>query len=80
MSEQWQPGEPDPAKVRFMVIQAMRAIGALLAAGGIAIASHRFPALATIPDAVGYVLLAAGIADFFVVPQVLARRWRSGRR
>jgi len=30
-----------------------------------------------LPDVLGYVLLIAGLAGFFVMPTVLARRWRS---
>lgn len=67
----------DPAAARFAVIQATRAMGAMLVVGGFAILSHRFVALAAVPDLAGYLLLGVGIADFFVVPQVLARRWRS---
>ena len=41
--------------------------------------SHHFEALAGVPDLVGYVVLGVGVVDFFVVPQVLAKRWRSKR-
>ncbi|WP_295630822.1 hypothetical protein [Novosphingobium sp.] len=67
----------DPAVARFAVIQAMRASGAMLVMGGFAVLSHHFPSLAGVPDPVGYVLLGVGVVDFFVVPQVLAKRWRS---
>ena len=74
------PTDRDPAVTRFAVIQAMRASGAMLVMGGFAVLSHHFAALAGVPDLVGYVLLGIGVADFFVVPQVLARRWRSEKR
>ena len=67
----------DPAVSRFAVIQAMRASGAMLVMGGFAVLSHHFAGLAGVPDVVGYVLLGVGVVDFFVVPQVLAKRWRS---
>jgi hypothetical protein len=69
----------DPAVARFAVIQAMRASGAMLVMGGFAVLSHHFATLAGVPDLVGYILLGVGLADFFVVPQVLAKRWRSPR-
>ena len=77
-----QPANPtghDPAAARFAVMQAMRASGAALVVGGFAVLSHHFAALAGAPDLVGYVLLGVGVVDFFVVPQVLARRWRSAK-
>ena len=67
----------DPAVARFAVIQAMRASGAMLVMGGFAVLSHHFAGLAGVPDLVGYALLGVGVVDFFVVPQVLAKRWRS---
>ena len=72
--------ERDPAVARFAVIQAMRASGAMLVMAGFAVLSHHFAALSGMPDLVGYLLLGVGLVDFFVVPQVLARRWRSGGR
>lgn len=79
MTDQPNPSGRDPAAARFAVIQAMRASGAALAMGGFAVLSHHFAALAGVPDAVGYVLLGIGLVDFFVVPQVLAKRWRSAK-
>lgn len=80
MTDRPDPDRRDPAVARFAVIQLMRASGAVLALGGAAVLSHHFPALAGAPDLVGYVLLGIGLADFFVVPLLLARRWRSGAR
>lgn len=70
----------DPAVARFATIQLMRASGATLVLGGFAILSHHFAALTGVPDLAGYALIGVGVIDFFVVPQVLARRWRSGTR
>lgn len=70
---------PDPAMGRFMVIQGVRLMGALVALAGIAVLTHRFAMFDGMPEAVGYVLLVIGIADFLVIPQVLARKWRSPR-
>lgn len=69
----------DPAMARFMLIQVTRLVGALIALLGIAVITRRIAALDGMPELVGYVLLVAGIADFLVVPQVLARKWRSPR-
>ena len=71
------PTDRDPAVVRFAVIQAIRASGAMLVMGGFAVLSHHFATLTVVPDLVGYVLLGVGVVDFFVAPQVLAKRWRS---
>ena len=73
------PTDRDPAVARFAVIQAVRASGAALVMGGFAVLSHNFAALAGVPDLVGYALLGVGVVDFFVVPQVLAKRWRSAK-
>lgn len=72
------PAGRDPAVARFAAIQMMRASGAMLVMGGFAVLSHHFAVLAAVPDLAGYVLLGVGVLDFFVVPQLLARRWRSG--
>jgi hypothetical protein len=80
MTEQPNRNDRDPAVGRFAVIQAMRASGAMLVVGGFAISSHRFEVLAGVPDLVGYILIGMGVVDFFVVPQVLARRWRTPPR
>lgn len=68
---------PDPAAARFAIIQAVRLSGAALAILGILVLSRRVSWLAPWPDSVGYLLAGIGLADFFVVPAVLARRWRS---
>lgn len=71
---------PDPAMGRFMIIQAMRLIGALLALAGIAVLTRRIAALDGLPELAGYAFLAVGLVEFLVVPQVLARKWRSPKR
>ena len=79
MTDKPTPAAGDPAVARFAVIQAMRASGAMLVMGGFVLLSHHFAGLAGVPDLVGYVVLGVGVVDFFVVPQVLAKRWRSKR-
>ena len=69
--------EPDPAAGRFAVIQLLRLSGVAMVLVGLLIAAGRTELLAGVPDAVGYALIAGGLADFFVVPTLLARRWRT---
>jgi hypothetical protein len=64
------------AKGRFIVIQLMRVGGVAMVLFGIAV----LRGLVQLPDVVGYVLIVMGIGEAFVVPQMLARLWRSERR
>ncbi|WP_353229544.1 hypothetical protein [Novosphingobium sp.] len=67
---------PDPALPRFMILQALRLSGALIALLGVVILSHGQRWLAGVPDLVGAVLVVAGAAEFFAVPMLLARAWK----
>lgn len=67
--------EPDPAKQRFFVIQAVRWAGVIMVLLGLLVLRGE---IAWHP-AVGWVLLANGLLDVLVVPGLLARRWRSPR-
>lgn len=74
------PGAPkatDPAATRFAVLQLVRLTGAVLAFVGVIIAAGKATWLPQLPEAAGYVLIAAGMIDFFVAPKVLAQRWKS---
>jgi len=64
----------DPARTRFMVLQLVRLSGAVLVLVGAMAMSGR---LGTVPASAGYGLVGAGLADFFVVPLLLSRRWKS---
>lgn len=73
-------GEPAPArtpdslaKQRFMVIQVMRLAGIALVVFGVLIARGIIP----LPAIAGYVLAVVGIFDTFMMPMILARRWKS---
>jgi hypothetical protein len=66
----------DPAAARYAVLQLARLSGALLALGGALVLSGNVSWLPQLPDAVGYALLVTGVADFFAVPVLLARRWK----
>ena len=69
-------GAPEPTKLekqRFMAIQLMRMMGAALAILGVLIAGGKID----LPPLVGYVFVVIGLVDFFVMPKVLSRRWRT---
>lgn len=69
-------GAPEPTKLekqRFMAIQIMRVMGAALVLLGILIAGGKVD----LPVLIGYVFVILGMVDFFVMPKVLARRWRT---
>lgn len=63
----------DPAATRFAIIQAVRLSGVGLVIAGILVATGRSP----LPDWIGYPLLAVGLVEVFVIPQVLVRKWRT---
>ena len=69
--------ERDPAVARFAILQMVRLSGAVLLFLGVALLSSKAPWLPHLPDAVGYILIVLGMIEFFVVPLILARRWRS---
>lgn len=63
----------DPAQSRYFAMVAVRFAGVALILLGILVVRR----VLELPDALGYVLLAAGLAAFFLMPTALARRWRS---
>jgi len=65
----------DPAKRRFFTIQAIRLFGVACVIVGMLIASQRIEW----PIWLGYLLLANGLIDVFIIPALLARKWRSPR-
>lgn len=66
-------GQEDKARGRFIAINAIRLSGAVLVILGLLIHEG---ALA-LPPVLGWIFLALGLIDVFVIPQVLARRWRT---
>lgn len=69
-----QPGDAEArARSRFFAIGMLRLGGAVVTMLGLLILAGRIAA----PDLAGYLLLVVGLVDFFVVPVLLARRWRS---
>lgn len=67
------PGEPDPARARFWFIAAHRVVGAVL----IALGMLAMQGALDWGTGVGKVLAIVGLIDFFLVPMVFARMWRS---
>jgi hypothetical protein len=63
----------DPAKARFLIIQALRWAGAACIFIGLLVVNRRIDW----PELAGYLLILNGLADVFVLPMVLARRWKS---
>ena len=69
--------EPDPAAARWAVIQIVRAIGVATLLAGVLHTAGRIPLLADVPRWFGYVLVAIGFAEVFLLTRLLAQRWRS---
>ena len=65
----------DPAKARFLTIQAVRLSGVVTAVLGALVLGGILP----LPEIAGYILVALGVAEIFILPIVLAQRWRSGQ-
>ena len=63
----------DPAKTRFLAIQAMRLSGLLLGVVGALILGEALP----FPEMLGYLFMALGLVGVFIVPTTLAKRWSS---
>lgn len=63
----------DPAKSRFLIVQAARWSGLAMVLVGLAITNK----VIDMPEMVGYVLVVIGLLDSLIVPSILARRWKS---
>ncbi len=63
----------DPAKARWMVIQAVRWMGLALFIGGVLIYAGKLD----LPREAGWVLMAVGLIDALFIPTFLARRWKT---
>lgn len=64
---------PDPAAARFWMLQLMRLGGLLMVLAGVLMIAGRLPA----PPVLGYGLLLFGAFEFFFLPRMLAKRWKS---
>lgn len=65
---------PDPARRRFLVMQAVRLAGVVTVLAGMLIATGKLPVA---PKLAGYLIMVVGFLDMAVMPLVLARRWRT---
>ena len=63
----------DVAKGRFLIMSLSRLMGVVMVMVGVLIVNGNieWPAFA------GYVLIATGLVEIFVIPLVLAKRWRT---
>lgn len=68
------PEEETRAQQRFLIINFVRIIGAVMLVTGLAIIGR---GLFGLPEAVGYALFLIGLADFMLVPYLLAKKWKS---
>lgn len=64
---------PDPARARFWFIAAHRVVGAVLVMLGMLAMQGALDW----GEGVGKVLAIVGLVDFFVIPLIFARMWRS---
>jgi len=61
------------ARTRFLIIGAMRIAGVAMVLVGVLIVRGVIPGYAW----AGVVIIVVGLVDTFVVPQMLARKWRT---
>ncbi len=64
---------PDPAKARWMAIQAVRWTGLALFILGLLIYAKKID----LPIEAGWVLMAVGLLDALFMPGMLARKWKT---
>ncbi len=67
--------EDQAARQRLMAMNLLRLSGAVFVGIGILVLNRKI----AMPVVAGWVFLGVGLIDFLVVPQVLARRWRTPR-
>lgn len=65
----------DPARGRWLTMNLLRLGGAALIVAALLMLNGRIGGA----DALAYVLLGAGLVGVFLVPQLLARKWRTPR-
>ena len=68
------PEEETKTQQRFLVLNFIRISGAIMLVIGLAVIGN---GLFGLPVAAGYALFAVGIADFILVPLLLAKKWKS---
>ncbi|MBC2670446.1 hypothetical protein ACFOON_09600 [Novosphingobium piscinae] len=67
------PAAKDPAKARFIAITLLRMSGALCVLLGVMITERRIDS----PWWLGVILTLVGFVDVFLMPKILARRWKT---
>ena len=65
--------QSDPAAARFWALQAIRLSGVVLGILGALILAR----IVDLPPVAGYLFLLVGALDVFVIPLMLARKWKS---
>jgi hypothetical protein len=75
------PEKPAPndaaARNRWMVITMLRLFGFVVAVLGLVMSQGAVDLAGDSNTIVGYAFIVVGLLDGFVVPQLLARKWRS---
>lgn len=67
------PAAEDLARRRWLAISVLRLMGVAMTMVGLLIINQ----VIALPEMVGYVLIGLGLLDTFLVPQFLARKWRT---
>jgi predicted branched-subunit amino acid permease len=67
------PPSDDQARARFIVINAVRLTGVILTLLGILV----FQGVLDLPEVAGWTFVVIGLFEVFVMPQILARKWRT---
>lgn len=67
----------DQARSRWMLIQVLRTFGFAVAILGILMIAGAINLAGDVNQLVGYAFAAVGLVDGFVMPLVLARKWRT---
>jgi hypothetical protein len=73
------PGDDDEARNRWLVISLLRFVGFGLAVLGLLMSQGAVDIAGDVNRVLGYLFVVVGLVDGFVVPQFLARKWRSPR-
>jgi hypothetical protein len=69
----------DEARNRWLVISMLRFVGFALAVLGLLMSQGAVDIAGDVNRLLGYLFVVVGLVDGFVVPQFLARKWRSPR-
>lgn len=73
MNKATNPGTKDPAKARFFALTLIRWIGVGLVLLGMLVTSGKV----ALPWIAGPIFVVFGLFDAFVMPVILARKWKS---